>query len=127
MLKLGTAISTVATPIARVFHMDCIDRDTNQLRPDSGCAKMRDNLNSGMSLADAVIARWFSDKQETINGDVKMGQPYIISEQTVIHDAKSPADAITKKIAGEGEVISLAAQVRPAPPQRPQQQTGKPA
>ncbi len=42
---LGDAVAAVATPIARVLGLPCIDPATNQLRPDSGCAKRRDALN----------------------------------------------------------------------------------
>jgi hypothetical protein len=42
---LGDLVAAVATPIARAFHLSCIDPATNQLRPDSGCAQRRDRLN----------------------------------------------------------------------------------
>lgn len=42
---LGDAIAAVATPIAKVFKMGCIDPATKQLRPDSGCAKRKAALN----------------------------------------------------------------------------------
>jgi hypothetical protein len=100
--------------------MDCIDPATQQVRPESGCGQMISNLNSGMSLADAVIARWFSGKQQT--GEIPMGKPYVIIEQTVVEDAESPKDAIAKHAAGQGEMISINAQVRPQPGQQPQQQ-----
>lgn len=42
---LGDLVAAVATPIARALHLDCIDPATQQLRPDSGCAKRRAALN----------------------------------------------------------------------------------
>lgn len=123
MKNIGDKIAAAATPIARTLKMDCIDPATQQLRPESGCAQMRNNLNQGMSLADAVIARWFSSKQQT--GDKPMGQPYIITEQTVIENANSPADAIAKKASGEGEVIMINAQQRPQPRPQPTHLPGK--
>lgn len=44
-MGLGDLVALVATPIARAFRMDCIDPKTNDLRPDSGCAKRRSQLN----------------------------------------------------------------------------------
>jgi hypothetical protein len=44
-IGLGDVVSKVATPIARALGMDCIDKKTNELKPDSGCAKRRDALN----------------------------------------------------------------------------------
>ncbi len=42
---LGDAISSIATPIAAVLHLPCVDPATKQLRPDSGCAKRKAALN----------------------------------------------------------------------------------
>ena len=44
-MKLGDAISTIATPIAKAVGADCIDKETGQLKPESGCAKRRQKLN----------------------------------------------------------------------------------
>ncbi len=106
-MKLGNAISTIATPIARALKMDCIDPETNQLRPESGCAKMRANLNAGMSVQDAIYQRWFAAKQQ---GE-KM--KYQI---TVVVDAEKPSEA-SAKAESIGEVLSV--QVKPTPQQRP--------
>jgi hypothetical protein len=108
-VKKGDIFAAGAQPIAKgidwIFGTD--------IQGCSGCKGMQNNLNQGMSLADAVIARWFSSKQQT--GVKPMGKPYVINEQTVIEDASSPADALAKKAAGEGEIISMTAQVRPQP------------
>jgi hypothetical protein len=44
-MKLGDAIATVATPIARIMNLDCIDPETHELKPDSGCAQRKQTLN----------------------------------------------------------------------------------
>ncbi len=43
---IGDAISAIATPIARVLGLPCIDPQTKQLRPESGCAKRKAKLNA---------------------------------------------------------------------------------
>lgn len=114
-MKRGDIIAAGAQPIAKGIDW-IFGTDTQNC---GGCKTMQNNLNSGMSIADAVIARWFIGKQQT--GEKPMGQPYVITEQTVIEDANSPGDAIAKKMAGEGQSIAINAQVRPQPQQRPQQ------
>lgn len=52
MVKLGDAIATVATPIARALDLPCIDPATNDLRPDSPCARRKQKLND---LSDALF------------------------------------------------------------------------
>jgi hypothetical protein len=47
-LGLGDAVASVATPIARVLHLSCIDPATNQLRPESPCAKRKANWNNAV-------------------------------------------------------------------------------
>lgn len=44
-IGLGDAVASVATPIARVLRLSCIDPATKQLRPESGCAKRKAGLN----------------------------------------------------------------------------------
>lgn len=44
-LKLGDAVHAVARPVAVALRLSCIDPKTNQLRPESGCAKRRTKLN----------------------------------------------------------------------------------
>ncbi len=105
-MKLGDAIATVATPIARALKMDCVDPETRQLRPESGCAKMRANLNGGMNLQDAIYQRWFKAKQE---GEKMKYQITVVIEAESFTKASEKAESI-------GEVIS--AQVRPTQ-QRP--------
>lgn len=56
-MKLGDAIAKVATPIARTLGMDCIDPTTQQLRPDSGCAKRQQTLNQ---FSDSIYDRFWN-------------------------------------------------------------------
>lgn len=59
-MKKGDAIAVVAQPIARTidwaFHTD--------LQNCSGCKKMQQNLNTGMSLADAFYDRFWPQKKD---------------------------------------------------------------
>ena len=45
-LGLGDIVASVATPIARALGMDCIDKETHQLKPASPCQKRKEWLNS---------------------------------------------------------------------------------
>lgn len=42
---LGDVVHAVALPIARALGLPCVDPETKQLRPESGCAKRRASLN----------------------------------------------------------------------------------
>jgi hypothetical protein len=42
---LGDKVAAVATPIARALGLPCIDPQTKDLRPESGCAKRKAKLN----------------------------------------------------------------------------------
>lgn len=43
-LGLGDRIEILAKPIAKAFHMPCLD-DKDMLKPESPCAKRRDKAN----------------------------------------------------------------------------------
>jgi hypothetical protein len=45
-IGLGDIVATVATPIARVLKLSCIDPETKQLRSDSGCNKRKIAFNA---------------------------------------------------------------------------------
>jgi len=45
-LRLGDLVAKVATPIARAQNLDCIDKTTGQLKPESGCAQRKAALNA---------------------------------------------------------------------------------
>lgn len=42
---IGGKVAMVATPIARVLKLPCIDKRTGKLKPGSGCQKRIDYLN----------------------------------------------------------------------------------
>ncbi len=48
---LGDWVAGLATPIARALRLPCIDPATNQLRPESGCAKRQAALNKAFPSA----------------------------------------------------------------------------
>ncbi len=106
MNNLGDKIAFAATPVARILHMPCIDPETRQLRPESGCAKMRDNLNAGMSVQDAIYQRWFAAKQQGEKMKYQM---------TVVVEAEKMSEVVAK---GEALGEVLGCQVRPEPMQR---------
>jgi hypothetical protein len=64
MKNLGDKIAIIATPIARVLHLPCIDPVTKQLRPESTCNKVRRDLNEGR-YTDAFYDRFFRSAEET--------------------------------------------------------------
>lgn len=55
-MKPGTAISYFATPIAGFVGVDCYDPMTHDLRPDSNCAKMRDDFDNAEHIKDYTNA-----------------------------------------------------------------------
>ncbi len=54
-LGLGDAIASVATPIARILKLPCIDPATNELRPDSPCAKKKAILNKAIPKINPLV------------------------------------------------------------------------
>ncbi len=61
---LGDLISSVATPIARAVGADCIDPETQDLKPESPCAQRKRMLNEGR-YADAFFdVFWPSEKHK---------------------------------------------------------------
>ena len=62
-MKTGDALATFATPIARALHLPCIDPVTQELRPESGCAKRRQMLNEGR-FADAFFDFFWSNNKQ---------------------------------------------------------------
>ncbi len=104
MRNLGDKIAAIAQPIAR--GIDAM-AGTN-INGCGGCNKMRDNLNAGMTLTDAIYQRWFAAKEQGEKMKYQM---------TIVVDAEKVSEAATK---GEsiGEVIAI--QPRPTPQARPQ-------
>ena len=52
---LGDLVSKVATPLARALRLPCIDPETNNLRPESSCAKRRDALNAALPSGGGIL------------------------------------------------------------------------
>ncbi len=75
---------------------------------------MRDNLNAGMSVQDAIYQRWFAAKKQ---GDKMKYQ------MTVVVDAEKASEAALK---GESIGDVLGVQARPEPQPRIDPRTGKP-
>ncbi len=113
MLDIGDKIASVATPIARALKLPCVDPETNQLRPESGCAKMRDNLNNGMTFTDAIYQRWFAAKQQ---GEKMKYQIVVVVDADKTSEAAAKGESI-------GDVLSV--QARPQPPQPPPAATAR--
>ncbi len=103
MNNIGDKIAAIAQPIAR--GIDAV-AGTN-VAGCGGCKKMRDNLNDGMSLQDAIYQRWFAAKQQ--GGKMKY-------QITVVVDAEKMSEAVLK---GESIGDVLSTQVKPTPPVRP--------
>ena len=45
-IGLGDIVGAVATPIARALGMDCVDKASGQLKPESPCAARKRMLNN---------------------------------------------------------------------------------
>ncbi len=103
-MRTGDAIASVATPIARVVDWFA----GTKIEGCSGCGKMRDNLNAGMSIQDAIYQRWFKAKQQ---GEKMKYQVSILIEAEKLTEAAQKAESI-------GDVIAI--QARPEPQARPQ-------
>jgi hypothetical protein len=116
-MKIGTAISNVATPVARWFNMPCVDPATNQLRPDSTCAKVRDDLDAGQwrsALYDFIWRKGATETGERTNTMQQEAQEWIIVHQLGII-ANSYLEAIQNM--DKAETISVSCQVRQQMPQ----------
>lgn len=65
-MKVGDAISHVATPIAGALGLDCYDSKTRDLKPESPCAQRRKMLNEGR-YADAFFDVFWPQPKEKNN------------------------------------------------------------
>lgn len=121
-MKTGDVIAAVATPIARVLGLPCIDPDTKQLRPESGCARMKNNLNAGMNFADAIYDRFWPQNNNQ-QKDQKQTMQFIVMRQITI-ESETPEEALEKTRPQEGVSVSFSVNPRP---QMPTQTPSKPA
>ncbi len=99
-MKLGDAIATVAQPIAR--GIDAIWG--SDLARCSGCSKMRENLNAGMSVQDAIIERWFSQKEKGENMQFQI---------QIIVESEGVPQAVTPESIAKGTIISVTPRPQP--------------
>lgn len=109
-LKLGDAVSFVATPIARALHLDCIDPETNDLRAESPCAKAKQQLNMGVPLWSVFYDRFFSSNNNNEKETMETNKIQFVI--TVAVEAESVEEALQKK--NEGKTLSV--NPRPTPP-----------
>src|SRR5215813_9744901 len=111
--KLGDAVASIATPIARALNLPCVDPLTGQLNPESECAKRK-----------AAMNRFSESVYDIFNSHKKNNTPmqYIVTKNYVIEDAENAEDAIAKSLTAP--VASMSANVfRPQGP-LPAQQVG---
>jgi len=50
---LGDVVAAVATPVARALRLPCVDPQTQQLRPESPCARRKERLNAAVPFVAA--------------------------------------------------------------------------
>ena len=106
-MKLGDAIEKNRVVHAIGKLTGCVDPETDQLRPESRCAKRKAWLNN---FSDQMYDVFWP---ETSNPEITtMGKPYLIIKQTAIDDANSPEEAIALFAAGKGRVLNLTATER---------------
>jgi hypothetical protein len=115
---LGDLISSVATPIARALHMDCIDPETNDLRPESPCAKAKNQLNQGVPVWDVFYERFFGqpEKKEEKNMQIFIVQLAVEAEDVRDAVAKIPSELPIRSIT-PGPTAPPQNQQRPPIPQ----------
>ncbi len=99
MKNLGTKIAAIAQPIA--IGIDAI-AGTN-IRKCSGCRDMKDNLNAGMSLQDAIYERWFKAKQE---GEKMKYQFTIVVEADTYTKASEKAESVGDVLSGQVKPVA---------------------
>ncbi len=113
MRRLGDRIAAVATPIARAVGADCIDPKTNDLRPESPCAKAKERLNQGDSFVDVFWDRFWGPKEVDQTPNLRESEAtmddYIVNRTTteqIAIKATSLDDAEEKVAKGEGDILS---------------------
>ncbi len=103
-MKLGDVIASVAQPIAGA--VDSVFG--TQIKGCSGCKQMQNNLNAGMSFADAIYDRFWHK-----NGKEEHMQ-YIITTQKSV-EANTPEEAMSK--IAEATTVAISVTARPQPMQ----------
>ena len=109
-MRIGTAMSRVFTPVARVLNAPCVDSTTGNLRQDSTCAKVRDHLDAGRWKEAAYDFIWRNKTEElTMDEPETQLKNYIVVHQigVVASSAKAALAAMDS-----GETMSLTVQLR---------------
>jgi hypothetical protein len=101
-MKLGTAISYIATPVAGALGLDCYDQITRDLKPESPCAKARASLDiakTPQEFATAIFDRLRSNKPK---GD-QMSEETETQYYTIVLqvEALDAVEALQKKDSGK--------------------------
>lgn len=105
-MKLGTAFSKLATPMAGLMGLDCYDPLTGDLKPDSPCAKTRTRLDAAKNpkeFASAIFDRFRSNK--TKGDKMKEGEEKSYYTLVVLVEAEDAVEALQKK--NEGKVLAV--------------------
>ena len=112
-MRIGSTISKIATPIAGLFNMPCVDPVTGSLRPDSPCARVRDDLDAGR-WRDAFWDFIWRKPEQPIEGVTTEMKEWIIIHQLGVQ-ANSYLEAIQR--IGEAETLAITVQLRQMAPQ----------
>jgi hypothetical protein len=110
-MKLGDAVSKIATPIASALNLDCIDPATKILRADSPCAKRRDLLNR---FSDSLWDLFFPT---TKGGKMKQ----FMVQLMIAVEAEKAEEVLPKVMPKAGEIVGYSVN-----PRTPQPQQGSP-
>lgn len=112
-MKIGTAISKVATPIAGVLGLDCYDPFTRDLRPESPCARSRQALDEGRWIEGFVVTTferfWSRKDQSTTEG--KTMREYGVQ---CIVEAENLAE-LEQKLKGVKQIVAVQVRQPPLP------------
>ncbi len=109
-MQLGDKISSVATPIARALNLDCIDPRTNDLRPESPCAKRRAALNQ---FSESVYDWLFQPKQKGDNMAEDTEKPWQV--MVTLENAEDLFDVAKQLAAIQDKPGIKVAEARPRP------------
>jgi len=99
MIKPSKIISSVATPIARTLSLDCIDPETNELRPDSNCTKRGDRIDRWTeSIYNYFVHPENRKENETMKYKVQL---------IIVVDAENTMSAVDQFKTLKGEVTNF--------------------
>jgi hypothetical protein len=116
-MKKGDSIAVIAQPIAKTIDYFL----GTDIQNCTGCKKMQNNLNAGMSFRDAIYDRFWPSSNN--NHQEENNMQFIITKQIAV-EAETPEEAFTK--ISEGATISLSVNARLQPGQMPGQVPPRP-